>query len=122
MSKLEESVDFVEPNMELIALAEKYQWLDKLDQFYSTLMKRKPFVVVFTFAGIVKQKKQDRKEALRLFMEAWKRDPNYKFLLNTLGDFFLEENKILKAKQYLEMSLFLYPHQETIKEKLETLK
>jgi predicted Zn-dependent protease len=72
--------------------------------------------------GMVKKEQQDRKEALSLFMKAWTRDPNNRVLLNTLGDFFLEENKPGKAKQYLEMSLFLYPEQEEVKEKLGALK
>jgi hypothetical protein len=42
--------------------------------------------------------------------------------LNSLGEFFLEDNKVAKARQYLEMSLFLYPDQKEIKEKLDALK
>ncbi len=115
-------VDYLEPNLRLIELCKKYAQLGKLEEFYSKIAPNKAGASVYTMLGMVKKEQQDRKEALSLFMKAWTRDSNHRVLLNTLGDFFLEENKPGKAKQYLEMSLFLYPEQEEVKEKLGALK
>ncbi|MEW6709343.1 MAG: protein kinase [Candidatus Riflebacteria bacterium] len=119
---LEKQVEYLDPNLRLIDICEKHGKLEKLEEFYLRLIKLRASSELFTFAGLVKLRQKNRKEALRLFMEAWTRDPNDRFLLNTLGDFFMDENKAGKAKQYLEMSLFLYPEQNSIQEKLGTLK
>ncbi len=121
-NELPKVVDYLEPNLRLIDLSKKYSQLGKLEEFYNKIAGNKAGAAVYTMLGMVKKEQQDRKEALSLFMKAWTRDPNNRVLLNTLGDFFLEENKPGKAKQYLEMSLFLYPEQEEVKEKLGALK
>ncbi|MDN5279420.1 MAG: eukaryotic-like serine/threonine-protein kinase [Clostridiales bacterium] len=121
-SQLEKKIEYVEPNLALIKLGEETGNLKKLEEYYKSLAKRKPSAEAFTMAGLVNKKMKDNKEALRLYMEAWTRNRNYAFLLNSLGEFFLEDNKVAKARQYLEMSLFLYPDQKEIKEKLDALK
>lgn len=122
LNQLEKVIEYVEPNLKLINLAEKHKKLEKLEAYFEQLKARQPTAVVFTLLGLVKKKTHGPQEALKQFMEAWTRDPNYGFLLNLLGDFFIEDNKPEKARQYLEMSLFLYPEQVTVKEKLEALK
>ncbi len=99
----------------------KNKYLDKADEFYKELIKGKPALNTFVFAGMVKKLLDDRKEALRCFMEAWTISQNNRLLLNSLGDFFVEDDQGVKAKQYYEMSLFLYPEQEEIRKKLEAL-
>lgn len=122
LAELKKVADYIEPNLRSLELAKKFGQLERLETFYKSLIKaRSKSPVFYTFLGLLENERKNRKEALRLFMEAWTRDPNYKFLLNTLGDYFIEENKPGKAKQYLEMSLFLYPEQEEIKEKLGAL-
>ncbi len=91
-------------------------------EIYAALIQSKPSATVFTFAGLLKKHEKDSKEALRLYMEAWNKDPNNRLLLNTLGEFFVEDQKLDKAKQYYEMSLFLYPEQDEIRKKLAELK
>lgn len=122
LAELAKIVDYEKPNLRMIELGKKYEQTKRMEEFYQKLLKSKPGAAVYTLMGLIKKEQDDRKEALKLFMHAWNRDPNYKFLLNSLGSFFLEENKPGKAKQYLEMSLFLYPEQEDIKQKLGALK
>lgn len=92
--------------------------LPRAEKMYETLVLSKPSAATFTFAGIVKKKLKNDKDALRLFMEAWNKDPNNRNLLNTLGDFFIDDQKPDRARQYLEMSLFLYPEQSDVRKKL----
>lgn len=119
---LEKEADYVKPNLDFIQFCEQTGNLDRAEKYYELLAKKNPSAAAFTFAGIVQQHKNANKEALKLFMEAWTIDPNYRFLLNTLGDFFMKDGKATKAKQYLEMSLFLYPEQKEIRKKVEALK
>ena len=119
---LEKKLNLVAVNKELITFAEESGNLEKLGEFYLLRGKKLQSAQAYTYAGIVELKKKNNKKALGLFMEAWTLDSSDKYLLNTLGDFFIADKKVDKAKQYLEMSLFLYPEQEEIKRKLETLK
>ncbi|EKD81550.1 MAG: Serine/threonine protein kinase with PASTA sensor(S), partial [uncultured bacterium] len=63
--------------------------LKKAEAFYNRLIGEKPSAMVYAFAGSIKMLLKDNKEALRLYMEAWTRDQNNRFLLNSLGDFFI---------------------------------
>jgi len=90
----------------------------RAEEVYMGLIQSKPSAMVFTFAGLLKKHEKDNKEALRLYMEAWNKDPNNRLLLNTLGEFFVDDQKPDKAKQYYEMSLFLYPEQMRSEKKL----
>lgn len=105
-------------NSNFIDFCKRFAELKKAEAFYSRLMSEKPSAMVFAFAGSIKMMQKEPKEALRLYMEAWTRDQNNKYLLNSLGDFFIADKKPERAKQYLEMSLFLYPDQDEIRKKL----
>jgi tetratricopeptide (TPR) repeat protein len=118
----EQNIHYAEPGLRLIDLAKNTNSIERLENYFTDLTRRKPTAEAFTLAGLLQQEKGNSKEALRLFMEAWTRNANYKFLLNALGNYFIKENKSKKAIQYLEMSLFLYPEQPEIKEKLKELK
>ncbi len=120
--KLSENSDYLEYHQFFIDLCFKSADLAKAEAFYARLMQSNPTATVFTFAGLLKRKKKDAKEALRLFMDAWTKDSNNRLLLNSLGDFFVEDRKPDKARQYYEMSLFLYSDQEEIRKKLAELK
>lgn len=105
-------------NHDFIHFCRKSADLKKTAAFYDRLMAAKPSATVYAFAGSIKMLQKNTKDALRLYMEAWTLDQNNKFLLNALGDFFIADKKPEKAKQYLEMSLFLYPEQDDIRKKL----
>lgn len=105
-------------NSNFIDFCKRYADLKKADAFYKRLIGEKPSAMVYAFAGSIKMMQKEPKEALRLYMEAWTRDQNNKYLLNSLGDFFIADKKLERAKQYLEMSLFLYPDQDEIRKKL----
>lgn len=104
-----------------ILFCRNYAKIEKAAAYYARLTSEKPLAVCFAFAGSVKMLEKNPKEALKLYMEAWTRDANNRFLLNALGDFFIADKKPEKAKQYLEMSLFLYPDQEEIRKRLAEL-
>jgi len=95
--------------------------IKKAESIYEKLIAEKPSAMLYAFAGNIKMHKKDPKEALRLYMEAWTRDQNNRYLLNSLGDFFIADKKPDRAKQYLEMSLFLYPDQDEVRKKLAEL-
>ncbi|HAE38924.1 MAG TPA: hypothetical protein DCG57_09835 [Candidatus Riflebacteria bacterium] len=95
--------------------------LKTAETYYGRLIGEKPLATVYAFAGSIKMMQKNPKEALKLYMEAWTRDQNNRYLLNSLGDFFIADKKPDKAKQYLEMSLFLYPDQDGIRKKLAEL-
>ena len=108
-------------NQSFIDFCKKTSGIKKAESFYDRLLSEKPTAMVYAFAGSLKMQQRNAKEALRLFMEAWTRDQNNRYLLNALGDFFIADKKPEKAKQYLEMSLFLYPEQDEIRKKLTEL-
>ncbi|KAF1080065.1 MAG: hypothetical protein GQF41_3532 [Candidatus Rifleibacterium amylolyticum] len=105
-------------NQSFIDFCKKTSEIRKAESFYDRLLLEKPTAMVYAFAGSLKMQQRNTKEALRLYMEAWTRDQNSRYLLNALGDFFIADKKLEKAKQYLEMSLFLYPEQDEIRKKL----
>ncbi len=115
--ELAENSDSESFNRAYLEFCRKTGNLKRGDGYYENLVKAKPSAMVFTFAGLVKKMLSNDKEALRLYMEAWTKDPNNRVLLNTLGDYFIGDQKPERAKQYLEMSLFLYPEQTEIKKK-----
>jgi len=105
-------------NRNFIDFCKRFADLQKAEAFYDRLIVEKPSAMVYAFAGSIKMMQKEPKEALRLYMEAWTRDQNNRYLLNALGDFFIADKKPDRAKQYLEMSLFLYPDQDEIRKKL----
>jgi len=120
--KLVENSDYHEYHQLFIDFCFRHADLTRASAFYARLMQSNPSATVFTYAGLLQMRRKDSKEALRLFMDAWTKDPNNRLLLNSLGDYFIEDKKIDKARQYYEMSLFLYPDQEDIKKRLDELK
>lgn len=118
---LSENADYEVFNQLFIEFCRRTANLQRAENFYIQLMQTKPSAMVFTFAGIIKKHQKNPKEALKLYMEAWTRDRNNRFLLNTLGEFFVEDQKPDRAKQYFEMSLFLYPEQEDVRKRLSEL-
>lgn len=120
-ASLKDNIFYPEMNLKLIDFCQKTGCLEKLGGFYKNIARSNHSVEAYTLAGVVEEKLENPKEALKLYMEAWTRDKNYRFLLNSLGDFFMAKNENEKAKQYYEMSLFLYPNQNEIKEKLSSL-
>jgi predicted Zn-dependent protease len=115
---LRENSDDERFNQSFIDFCIKTSGIKKAESFYDRLLLEKPTAMVYAFAGSLKMQQRNAKDALRLFMEAWTRDQNNRYLLNALGDFFIADKKPDKAKQYLEMSLFLYPEQDEIRKKL----
>lgn len=118
---LEEHSDYEFFHHEFVDLCFRTSNIKKAEEFYARLMRSNSSAMVYTFAGLIKRRQNDSKEALRLYMEAWTIDPNNRFLLNTLGDFFIEDQKPDRARQYLEMSLFLYPEQDEVRKRLVEL-
>ncbi|MBU1107495.1 MAG: protein kinase [Candidatus Riflebacteria bacterium] len=116
--KLRTNSDDERFNRDFIAFCLKYADLKKAESFYDRLVGEKPSAMAYAFAGNIRMRQRNPKDALRLYMEAWTRDQNNIFLLNALGDFFIADKKAAQAKQYLEMSLFLYPEQDEIRKKL----
>ena len=108
-------------NLSFIDFCQKHADLKKAEDVYDRLIGEKSSAMVYAFAGHIKVRQKNTKDALRLYMEAWTRDQNNRFLLNALGDFFLADKKPDRAKQYLEMSLFLYPEQDEIRKKLSEM-
>jgi len=90
-------------------------------EIYLRLAKESSDPMAFAYAGFIHKKLKNDKEALRLYMESWTKDANNRFLLNCLGDYFVDDKNLDKARQYYEMSLFLYPEQPDIRKKLEKL-
>jgi len=119
--KLRDNSDDERFNQSFIEFCRKYADISKADEYYTRLLVEKPVAMAYAFAGYVKMLQKNHKEALRLYMEAWTRDQNNRFLLNSLGDFFIADKKPDRARQYLEMSLFLYPEQDEIRKKLAEL-
>lgn len=117
-----EYADYEEFHSAFLKFCTQTSNLKKAEAFLSRLSQERPSAIVFTFAGLLKKQQNDRKEALRLFMEAWTKDANNRFLLNTLGEFFVEDQNQEKARQYYEMSLFLYPEQNEIRKRIAELK
>lgn len=120
--ELSENSDYIEFNSRFLEMCVKTGNLSKAEELYNRLIKTRPSATVFTFAGLLKRKQKNDKEALKLFMDAWTCDQNNRLLLNALGEFFVEDQKLDKAKQYFEMSLFLYPEQDTVRKRLDELK
>ncbi|PKL47177.1 MAG: hypothetical protein CVV42_13980 [Candidatus Riflebacteria bacterium HGW-Riflebacteria-2] len=116
--KLRDNSDDERFNHMFIDVCRKVAGISKAEAFYDRLIAEKPSAMVYAFAGSLKMLKKNTKDALRLYMEAWTRDQNNRYLLNALGDFFIADKKPDRAKQYLEMSLFLYPQQDNIRKKL----
>lgn len=104
-----------------IRFCEKNANLQRGAELYQNFIKEKPETMVFAFAGLFQKRLKNDKEALRLYMESWTKNPNNRFLLNCLGDYFVDEKNVEKARQYYQMSLFLYPEQTDISKKLEKL-
>jgi serine/threonine protein kinase len=119
---IEKNIHFIAPALKLVDFAENHNGLERLEKFFVGFAKKKQSAPAYAVAAIIQRRKNNPEAALKLFMEAWTIDPNCRFLLNALGEYFIDENKPEKAKQYLEMSLFLYPKQKDIKEKLAGLK
>ncbi len=105
-------------NQNFVDFCKKAGEIRKAEALYDRLLAEKPTAMAFAFAGSLKMYQKNPKEALRLYMEAWTRDQNNRYLLNSLGDFFIADKKPDKARQYFEMSLFLYPEQDEIRKKL----
>lgn len=120
--QLTEFADYEDYNRAFLDLCIRTGNHKRAGEVYAGLMQNKPSATVFTFAGLLKKHEKDLKEALRLYMEAWNKDPNNRLLLNTLGEYFAEDQKPDKARQYYEMSLFLYPEQDEVRKKLAELK
>ncbi len=118
---LRDNVDDERFNHGFIEFCRKYANLKKAEVYYDRLLAEKPVAMAYAFAGYVRMLQKNPKDALRLYMEAWTRDQNNRFLLNSLGDFFIADKKPERARQYLEMSLFLYPEQDEIRKKLAEL-
>jgi pentatricopeptide repeat protein len=121
-AELSENCESLEFNNRFLEMCFKTGNIRKAEDFYSRLMKNHSSATVFTFAGILKRRQKKSEDALKLFMDAWTIDQNNRLLLNTLGDFFIEDKKLDKARQYFEMSLFLYPEQNEIQKRLDELK
>ncbi|MDD2997843.1 MAG: protein kinase [Candidatus Riflebacteria bacterium] len=121
-TQLSENSNYEQFNNYFIEFCEKTGNLDRADRYYEKLIKTQPSSMIYTFAGLVKKLKKDDKQALKLYMEAWTADPNNHCLLNKLGDYFIDDQKPERARQYFEMSLFLYPDQDEIHKKLDLLK
>ena len=122
ISLLETHFEYEEVHLELIKFCKEHDMLDKALERYSFWAKEKPCLMSFIFAGLANYKSGNQKEALKNYNKAWAIDSNNKLLLNLLGEYFHAKKEIAKAKQYFEMSLFLYPDQEDIERKLIKLK
>lgn len=118
---LQKNIRYDEYNLLFIDLCKNTGNLGRAFAFYTQLRKTSPSAELFTFAGLVKAHQGLASDSLDLYMEAWLRNPNYRFLLNTLAEHFIRENRLDRAKEYLQMSVFLYPEQQDIKDKLESL-
>ncbi len=67
-------------------------------------------------------KTQGNKEAYKQELDnAYMKDSNNKEVLNAYGDYYIELGEKERAKQFLDMSLFLYPEQAEIKAKHDKL-
>lgn len=109
-------------NLDLIKFCEDNNSLERAKKYFESMVNSHKSATIYTLLGLVEKKLGDRKKALKTFMKAWEIDKNNKFLLNTLANYFIEGNNLKKAKQYLQMSLFLYPEQTDIRNKLISLK
>lgn len=69
--------------------------------------------------ALLKQGRID--EAKDYLSKAYTMDPNSKFILNTFGQYYLDTKEPKRAKQFFDMSLFLYSDQADIKAKVEKL-
>ncbi len=119
---LDKYSQFEELHEDFVNYCQENKILDKAAGYYKSRYEKKTTALFYTFAGIVYEKEGNRKKALDLFMLAWTVDNNDRFLLNTLGDYFSRGKDKQKAIQYYKMSLFLYPEQKEIKEKILQIK
>lgn len=113
---LTDNIEYHQFNMVFLQWCKDNQMLDFAQSFYNDLQKHS--VSSYVSAGKIESINGNEEEALELFMKAWRINEHDKILLNALAEHFKAQNQPERAREYWQMSVFLYPDQSDIIKRL----